>query len=156
VEIERARLRREGSDYVAGLIVTSRAGEASERRLETAVRDNLARALELHRQGQLHPAEAAYLPGPRADENNVEAVHGLGTMRYQQGWVLAAQNLLRRAVEVDPTHAEAHVSMGHIERQLGSVANAARAYRKALELRPDHAVAAQSLAPVLEEVARLE
>lgn len=160
VEVEQAPLRREGAAYVAGLVVTARLANRTEDsirgRPDRSIRENLERAVELHRQGQLHLAEVAYLAVLRADESNPEALHGLGVLRYQQGWSLSALNLVSRAAEAKPAYFDAYMSLGRIHRDLGYVSAAAQAYGKALELVPDDANAAQDLAGVQDELKRLE
>lgn len=159
IEIGKDRLRWEGRGYVAGLVVAARLTNPAERAAppaDTDLRDNLVRAMALHRHGQLDGVEAAYLSALQADERNPDALHHLGLLRYQQGWLLSALNLVRRAIDARPGAAESYSLLGDIYCKLGLVAGAAQAYRKALELRPDHPGATRSLAPVLDELARLE
>jgi predicted TPR repeat methyltransferase len=159
LDIERAPLRREGSAYVAGLVVAARLTKRTENvtsRPPGTAREKLARAGELHRQGELAQAEAQYLELLHADANDPGALYGLGVLRHQQGQTLAALNLVQRVVELRPMDVEAHMTLGSVYRQLGSIAGAAAAYNRALELRPDHPEALAHAAPVLEELKRLQ
>jgi predicted TPR repeat methyltransferase len=149
IDIEKAQLRREGRAYVDGLVMAARM-------TNPPVRDNLACAIALHRQGELQKAEAIYFAVLQADENNPGALHYLGLMRFQQGRLLSALNLVRRAIDAEPTCVDAYNTLGNIYRQLGLIEGAAVAYRSALELRPDHPEASRALAPVLDELKRLE
>jgi predicted TPR repeat methyltransferase len=159
LDIENERLRWEGRDYVAGLLVCARLAQRPQRAAApplTTLRARLAAAVALHRQGELHKAEAIYLEVLEADEANHDALHALGLMRRRQGRLLSALNLVRRAIDADPASVDAYHSLGDIYRQLGMIAGAAEAYKSALELQPDHEQACRSRASVLEELARLE
>ena len=140
VEIGHAPLRREGVADVAGLVVSAR----------------MSNRAQDARQEPIPPDEAGYLAVLRADETNAEALHGLGVLRYRQGWSLSALNLVSRAAEVKPAYFDAYMSLGGMQRDLGYVSAAAQAYGKALGLAPDDAKAAQDLAAVQDELKRLE
>jgi predicted TPR repeat methyltransferase len=156
VDIEKAPLRREGNDYVAGLVVVARLTSVAASGRDTAIRDNLARAAALHRQGELAQAEAAYLALLQADENNPDGLLGLGAIRHQQGRALSALDMVRRATELRPMDVDGYVTLGSIYRQLGAISSAAEAYKRALELRPGHPEASRNAAPVMDELKRMQ
>jgi predicted TPR repeat methyltransferase len=159
VEAEQERLRWEGRGYVAGLVLAARLTDPPPRPAppaDTAQRDNLVRAIALHRQGKLGEVEPVYLAALQADEGNADALYHLGDLRLRQGRLLSALNLVRRAIDARPQSAQAYATLGEIYGELGLAAGAVEAYRKALELEPGHAEAARNLPPVLEKVERLE
>jgi tetratricopeptide (TPR) repeat protein len=79
-----------------------------------------------------------------ADQDNADALHYLGVMRFQQGQTALAIDLVLRAVELRPDYADAWNNLGNIYLKL-SPADAVPAYQAALELRPDHPDALRNL-----------
>ena len=77
-------------------------------------------------------------------------------LEEQQGRLVSALKLARRAIDSSPGCSDAHHQLGRIYEKLGVIGGAVEAYQKALELQPDHAEAACSLAPVLAELGHLE
>ena len=157
IGIAKEALRRERGVHVPGLVVAARLANPPQRASAgAAIGDELAFAVAMHRQGELAQAERAYLTVLDTDEASVEALVGLGALREAQGRSLAALNLLRRAVDLGPGHVEAWLHLGGLYRKLGSAASALHAYQRVLELQPEHPAAARELAPLLEEMRRLE
>jgi curved DNA-binding protein CbpA len=132
------------------------AGEARESSLDAVATSDpegiaqlLNRAEEALARGQ--PAQALALAG--------EALRGaVGDLR-RRGSLLRAQALLKdggarkaaeeelkKSIEVDPGHAEAHFLLGTIYRDGGASALAAACFRRAIALRPRHTEALAALA----------
>jgi len=105
----------------------------------------LASAIALHRRGELEQAESAYLQVLELDQDNPDALHYLGVMRCQQGKLLPAIELVRRAIGLRPDYVDALNNLGNMFLQLGSVPYAAKAYESALALEPGHPQAARNL-----------
>src|SRR5262245_8826988 len=100
--------------------------------------ERVSAAIALHRSGRLKEAEQIYLEVLQADKDNVEALHYLGVLRFQQGQPALAIELVLRAIELRPDYVDAFNNLGNIYLK-HSAADALTAYGEALRLQPDHA-----------------
>lgn len=112
---------------------------ASEKRPGVdSVSQQLARAIQLHRQGQLDEAEPLYRQALRANPRHIDALHFLGVLNSQRGRHLEAADLIRRALEQDPRYADAWNNLGNVVAAMDRWDEAAAAYQHAVELAPDN------------------
>ena len=116
----------------------------------------LARALELHRQGQLGPAEALYREVLAAAPGQPEAGLNLAIVLQQQGRLAEALECYDRAVTLQPKSAEAHYNRGNVLRNLGRLREAVASYDQALALRPAFAEALNNRGNALQGLDRLD
>ncbi|MBV8636394.1 MAG: sulfotransferase [Burkholderiaceae bacterium] len=73
--------------------------------MKPSVRDTLLQAVERHRAGDLAAAEKLYLKVLRADPNQADANHNMGTLARQAGRNADALPYLALAARVNPAHA---------------------------------------------------
>ena len=79
---------------------------------------SLESALEMHRNGQLDGAEAAYREILAAEEV-ADAAYLLGVLRHQRGDDDEAETLLRRAIARDDESARYHLALGGVQMHRG-------------------------------------
>ncbi len=101
-------------------------------------------ALQMHRDGQLESAEAAYRD-ILAEADDAEAAYMLGVLRHQRGDDGDAETLIRRAITRAPETARYHLALGGVQMHRGEE-NAARvSFETALSLDPNSADAHSTL-----------
>ncbi len=98
----------------------------------------IQRGLKLQQSGRLREAESAYRGALKADPDNADALHLLGTIAYQAGKPDAAVALIQRAIQINPRNANYHNNCGPAFRTLNQYEQAIASYRAALALAPDH------------------
>ena len=114
----------------------------------------LARALALHRQGDVAHAERLYLDVLAATPDDADALHLLGVLRHHGGRVDDGLALLDRALEALPHDAAVHSNRGAALRDLGRHEEALAGFEQALRLDARHASAAANRAAVLVDLGR--
>ncbi|WP_448044509.1 O-linked N-acetylglucosamine transferase, SPINDLY family protein [Bradyrhizobium liaoningense] len=116
-----------------------------QKRQKAEVLPLLGRALQLHKQGLLSEARAAYRQLLQIAPNQFIALHMFGVLESDAKNHQQAEILLSRAVAVDPRSAEAHMSLGVALNGSKRHDEARESYRRALALRPDYALALSNL-----------
>ena len=97
---------------------------------------SLESALEMHRNGQLDSAEAAYRE-ILAEEDVADAAYLLAVLRHQRGDDDEAETLLRRAIDADGESARYHLALGGVQMHRGEETAALASFQRALELDPN-------------------
>jgi tetratricopeptide (TPR) repeat protein len=115
---------------------------------------NFERALQLHREGLLAPARAAYEEVLRLQPKHADALHFLGVIAAQTNDPARAVELITAAVEVDPYDAAMHVNMGNAFRTLNQPNAALASFSRAIAIKPDFAEAHNCRGIVLCELGR--
>ena len=150
IEIDKARLRREGSDYVAGLVVSARrkTGES---------------ALALHRQGRLEHQQGRSLSAHDLVRRSIEldpansAAHSdLGDIYCSLGSLASAALAYKSALELRPDHPDATRGLAAVTEKLRRLEAAAEAHRRAIEHAPADADALYALATDYKEMGSIE
>jgi predicted O-linked N-acetylglucosamine transferase (SPINDLY family) len=113
-------------------------------------------ALQFHRVGDFHRAEALYKEILQSEPEHTDALHLLGVVSLQLGRAELAVEHIGRAVRRRPDWAEAHSNLGAALQSLGRLEEAAACHRSALLLRPDRAELHVNLGNVLKQQARLD
>jgi tetratricopeptide (TPR) repeat protein len=98
---------------------------------------SLAKALELHQQGDWSGAAESYRQVLAADPQNPSALHLLGVLEHQRGNQAKAIDLIGQAVSLQPNAAAFHANLGEAYRSLGQFDRAIGCYSMALRLAPD-------------------
>jgi protein O-GlcNAc transferase len=119
-------------------------------------RSALDQAITLHRSGSLSEADFQYLSILRHDPKNSGATHMLGMLRYQQGRILEALELLQRALTIAPDSATTWSNYGIVLQADNRFDEALASYSRALTLNPRFAGAFYNRANTLRAVNRLE
>lgn len=109
----------------------------------------LIRAIELHRQGQLDAAEPLYRQALRSNPRHIDALHFLGVLNSQRGRHQEAADLIRRALDIDPNYADAWNNLGNVQAGMDRWDEAAAAYRHTVELAPGNSSAHFNLGVML-------
>lgn len=102
-----------------------------------------------HRLNYLFEAETLYRRIHQALPDNLDAMHFLSVLCYQQHRNEEAIDLIRRILINDPQNCDAHNNLGNMLQSTGELSEAESCYRKAISLRPDHAPALNNLGVVL-------
>ncbi|NND59993.1 MAG: tetratricopeptide repeat protein [Gammaproteobacteria bacterium] len=98
-----------------------------------------AEAQLLHRSGRLQAAESAYREILQADASHGAALHGLGSLLYQQQRFAEAVNVLERAVASAPRSALSLGLLSAAQAAAGATELALQTAERAVALRPDDA-----------------
>src|SRR5215470_11879800 len=99
----------------------------------------LQRAITLHQQGHLAAADTLYRDILARQPNNFDALHLLGVIEYQRNNLLAAIELIDRAIAIYPNHAASHSNRGNALNDLKRYDEALGSYDRALSIKPDFA-----------------
>jgi len=111
--------------------------------------EQLGKATELHKSGQIAEAEKIYLSILEVDPQNVDAKHLLGLVRGEQDRDREAVSLITEAIEAKPQEAAFHHNIAGIYRRMGKLDDAEREFRTAIKLKPDYGEAFQGLSEVV-------
>jgi len=109
----------------------------------------LRQAVAHHAAGRLDPAQSLYRKLLEADPRNAQAMHLLGTIRYQQRDPAAAVDLIRKATTIQPGQADFHTNLGLALAATGRLDEAIAEYQAAISLRPNLAAAHNHLSLAL-------
>jgi protein O-GlcNAc transferase len=115
----------------------------------------LALAVQQHQAGQLRQAEQIYRAILKVEPQQIDALHLLGLLAYQQGRHELAHIYIRQALRLQPDFAEAHNNLGIVLQAQLKLAEAQASYQQALRLRPDNAEAHNNLGNLLQEQGQL-
>ena len=118
--------------------------------------DGFARALALHRAGDLSHAGKLYQGVLAADPDHARALHFLGVLHHQDGRSNLAIASIQRALRQAPDYADAWNNLGNVLKETGQLEPALRAYLRVVELAPGHAEAWNNLGVVLRGQGQVE
>jgi tetratricopeptide (TPR) repeat protein len=115
-----------------------------------------ARAIEHHRAGRLHQAEADYRRVLDTDPEHADSLHLLGIIASRLGRSDIAVALIGNAIRIQPFAADYHNNLGLALSALDRLKEAEASYREALRLDPDFAEARNNLGNALKDMRRLD
>ena len=98
----------------------------------------IERGLIFQRSGRLREAESAYREALKANPENADALHLLGTIAFQAGKHEPAVALIQRAIRINPNNANYYSNCGPALRSLNRYEEAIACYHSAIALAPDH------------------
>ena len=110
-----------------------------------SVGELMRRGADLHRQGRLDDARAAYAKVLARDPKQFDAMHLSGLAWLQVGKPAKAEPLLRKAVKLRPDVAAAHLNLARALGELHRTREALEACREAVRLKPGDAEANDEL-----------
>ena len=122
--------------------------------LDRATAAMLERAAALHRGGKLAEAETLYRGILATDEQQFDALHLLGVVRYQQGYNAEAEELIRAARTREPHNVSALSNHGIVLAELERHAEALACYDRALIIEPRHAGVLNNRGTTLKQLGR--
>lgn len=140
---EQNQLDEATNEYKLTLFYTGDAVEASR------AHNNLG-ALFLQR-GDLASALAEYNAALQIDPNEGHSLLGRGTVEYRQGNLLAAQEDLSRAVQIQPGPLS-YIALGRVLEDQGDLKSAVSLYENALKTAPDMPEAQAQLSEALQKL----
>ena len=117
---------------------------------------SMARAVDLHRAGQLDAAASIYREILERSPRDFDANHMLGVIALQQGQFETARGLLDLAVSIRPRDAAAMGNLGISYLREGHLEQARQWFEKALEITPSAPIALTNLGTVLLESGRYD
>lgn len=133
--------------------MTDSANRIEDRNAPSA-RALLQAALAAHRAGDIDAAETGYRAILDRFPQDADALHLLGTCRYQRNASGEAFDLVNRAIAANPNAPEYHNTLGLILRAVDKQDMAIRSFTRALRLRPDDRDVQNNLALALSELRR--
>ena len=113
---------------------------------EPSIPDLFDAAMHAHTAGELDAARDGYARLRELAPLNADSWHLGGVLEGQVGSMARAEELVRRAIEIDPAQAMFHTNLGNILSRKGSFDDAERAFKRAIELEPQRIDAAANLA----------
>jgi len=118
-------------------------------RVTLEIDEALHLALQLHKGNSLQEAERLYGRILESAPDNLNALHFLGLICYQQDRHDEAAALIARITTLAPGNADAHNNLGNVLKSLGKVMEAEACYRKAIAINPGHGPAHNNLGVAL-------
>lgn len=103
---------------------------------EAAARDKFLKAIALHRQGKIDPAEKLYREILDLAPDFADALQMLGVVASLKGRHDEAVALISKAIDINPRFAGYHFNLAKAREGLGEDSSAERAYRRAIQLEP--------------------
>lgn len=97
----------------------------------------LAKAIELHQEGQLRSAAGHYQAILQEQPLHVNALHLLGVVAHQVGEDTKSIELISRAIALRNDKAPFHSNLGNAFFAVGRTSSAIECYERALEIKPD-------------------
>ena len=98
----------------------------------------LRKALHLHQAGDTDRAKSLYNKVLTIVPDDADALHLLGLIEHQDGNLLAARQLIDRAILHEPAHPFFYNNLGNVLKDLGLLEDALRSYRQAIVLKADY------------------
>jgi protein O-GlcNAc transferase len=114
-----------------------------------SVRELFTTALQHHRAGRLHDAEALYRQILATDSNHPDSLHMLGVLAHQTGQPQLAIDLIRRAISGNSAVPAFHNNLGNALGAALRWQEAEASYRRALAWKQDYAEAHYNLGSAL-------
>jgi tetratricopeptide (TPR) repeat protein len=118
--------------------------------------DLVAKAIALHRAGNLGRAELVYRDVLSFNPQHVDALTLLGTLYAQRGDPQQGIKMMDEALAINPNHEEAHYNRGLALQRLGRQDEALISYENAVAIDPDHAEAHINRGNALQALGRFE
>jgi tetratricopeptide (TPR) repeat protein len=131
-------------------------GAAAARPAAPSEAQILAAAMQMHRAGQLGPAEARYRAVLAKRPRDVNALMGLGQLRGELGFHEEAIDLVRRAIAEDGRPAQLHIVLADLLQRVGRYADALTSARRAASIEPRNAAAHTLVAICLDNLNRVD
>lgn len=128
---------------------------SKSRRRQRALIPDFDSALQLHMQGRITEAEAAYRRLIAADPQDARLFHLLGRLLHQQGKKDEAIENLRRALMIRPDDTQAMNDLGLLYQEVGALDEAVLCFTRLIEMDPGNATATNNLGVVLKNQNRL-
>jgi protein O-GlcNAc transferase len=113
------------------------------------LRELFAAAVQHHRAGRLHDAEALYRQILATDSNHPDSLHMLGVLAHQTGQPQLAIDLIRRAISGNSAVPAFHNNLGNALGAAQRWQEAEASYRRALAWKQDYAEAHYNLGSAL-------
>jgi tetratricopeptide (TPR) repeat protein len=115
-----------------------------------------AKAVRLHRAGEIAGAIKLYEKVIRSAPRNADALNLLGLAHFQSGQLERAASLLEQALAIKPQLPSVDYNLGTVLQKLGRHEPAVVNFRRAIEKRPDDADAHNNLGTALKALGRLD
>ena len=120
------------------------------------VQAKFQRALALHQQGQLGPAQALYEEILKTRATHADALHLLGVIGIQTGNFAHAVELIGRAIRLQSNNPQFHSNLGVALKESRQFEAAAASFNQAIRLKPDYADAYANRGNALKALGRLD
>ena len=98
----------------------------------------LSEAIQLHRTGKLQQAEIIYRQILVNDSNNIDCLHLLGVVKYQQNENDLAISLINKAISINPSIPSFHNNLGNALINKGKHNKAIKCFEEAIRLNPNY------------------
>ena len=116
--------------------------------------EELKKAFELHRTGNLDEAGRIYIAILERDPDDVDALNLLGVIMQAAGNLEAAVQMIQRATELAPDYFAARVNLGNALQAAGRAAEAVESFQVALKMNPLMPEVVSNLASALNDLGR--
>jgi tetratricopeptide (TPR) repeat protein len=139
------------------IILTTKSGQNLGNKLDPrSLTRVLQRTIELHRSGQLGPAERGYRQILEVESRYPEALYGLGQLLFTKRDFVGSKKFFRAFVAVDSDNAKGWFKLAECLQVRGELSAAVKAYREAINRDPELPVAYNNLGHVLLKLANFD
>lgn len=114
----------------------------------------IAKALQLHQQGRMDEAEAAYEALLAESPGHAIPTHYLGMLAWSRGDAQRAERLMRESIAANATIPDFHSNLAMLESSLGRHEAAIAGFQRALSVDPGYFEAHNNLGLVFEDTRR--
>lgn len=126
------------------------------RKQTDSVKDQVAKGLELMRQGEFTAAERLLDMALESEPKNFDVLRLRGIAAHLQGDNKAALGFLELALAIDTGSAQTHYNLGVVLHELGRLEDAVASFERALALEPDDADIHDALGSALSSLKRYD
>ncbi|WP_269623978.1 protein arginine N-methyltransferase [Prochlorococcus marinus] len=116
----------------------------------------IKQAFKFHQQGNISEATKYYQYFINEEFKDHRVFSNYGAILEGLGKLEEAENMYRKAIELNPNFTEAHSNLGNILNSLGKLKDAELSTRKAIELNPNFAEAHYNLGNILNSLGKLK
>lgn len=113
--------------------------------------NELKKAVDFHRSGNLEKAEEIYINVLQIEPENADALNLLGYIACQRGQHKKSIQLIKRAIHLDSMAPSYYNNLGLAYKESGNLDEAISSYKKALQLKPDLSEAFHNMGIVFHE-----
>lgn len=123
---------------------------------DSAIDREFAKAVQRHQVGKIEDALRMYGAVLERRPNHSDALHLRGVAFYQMESYQKAEDLIRRAIEINPKNGDYHSNLGVVLQRQGRLDESIAHFRRAIALKPEFPDAYNNIGPALKSQGKLD